>query len=457
MVRLPADLPLRLGLWIDTVVDRDDTLRTLARERAFDRLRRDDIVSQRTLERWRTEAAAALRDPHPITAPYGETLLARDGSVDTAPHVFSLTLAAERVLRIATTADDGARGGLLVDVFEGGNVEGPRRIGAYGPAPFDERLSFEQASVDRKLTLRVQALPGSTGRFAWRTEVRAVLDFPVEIDTTNPVQSFFGMPRDGGRREHHGIDIFAPRGTPVLAAADGLVIRTGESPRGGLHVWQRAVDTDGVPLGALYYAHMDSVTAEAGTHVRRGEPLGTVGNTGNAQTTPPHLHFGLYRRFVGPVDPLPLTGERRVPTVTVSPTNVLPNWLAVSSTRANLRGAPSTDAPVIASLDGGSLLRVEASVDDGRWARVTVGDGARGFIARSLLAPAREHEVQAAINTDAMLRSAPSADAPSLGRFDADLRDGAVSLGRFGEAERVRTTNGLTGWLIGPAVVPALE
>jgi murein DD-endopeptidase MepM/ murein hydrolase activator NlpD len=100
--------------------------------------------------------------------------------------------------------------------------------------------------------------------------------------------STVGAPRDGGRRQHQGVDIFATRGTPVLAAHDGVVVQTGYVQLGGL-----AVHTVGRRGVLAYYAHLDHLRASlhVGELVAEGEVLGYVGNTGNARTTPPHLHF----------------------------------------------------------------------------------------------------------------------------------------------------------------------
>lgn len=127
------------------------------------------------------------------------------------------------------------------------------------------------------------------------------LSFPVEGAAQREIGSFFGVDRDGGARKHHGVDIFAEKGTPVTAVIDGYV-RTGTSARGGEHVWLSG-SMIGFGSARYYYAHLDSFAVESGDRVKRGDILGYVGNTGNAITTPPHLHFGIYSG--GPVDPAP--------------------------------------------------------------------------------------------------------------------------------------------------------
>ena len=97
----------------------------------------------------------------------------------------------------------------------------------------------------------------------------------------------FGSPRaDTGW--HHGIDIFAPMGTPVLAVAEGTVFSVGWNDLGGNRLWLR--DKDG---NEFYYAHLSAYSPLAlnRLHVEAGAVLGFVGNSGDAITTPPHLHF----------------------------------------------------------------------------------------------------------------------------------------------------------------------
>lgn len=105
----------------------------------------------------------------------------------------------------------------------------------------------------------------------------------------------------GGGRKHEGIDIFAPRGTPVGSATEGIVLRVGSNRLGGRVVWVLG------PGGQRhYYAHLDRVAdVSAGTQVRAGTVLGYVGNTGNAASTPPHLHYGVYQAG-GAINPYPI-------------------------------------------------------------------------------------------------------------------------------------------------------
>jgi peptidoglycan LD-endopeptidase LytH len=130
------------------------------------------------------------------------------------------------------------------------------------------------------------------------------LTVPVQGVKRGALHSSWGEPRSG-HRSHQGIDIFARRGTPVVAATAGMVVRIGHDHLGGNVVW-----VAGRPSTLYYYAHLDSFWPglRVGDRVDAGTPLGRVGNTGNARTTPPHLHFGMYPavRAFWPVDPTPV-------------------------------------------------------------------------------------------------------------------------------------------------------
>ena len=109
---------------------------------------------------------------------------------------------------------------------------------------------------------------------------------PVEGVAPDQLHDSFDSGRSGGRT-HHAIDIPAPRGTPVLAVTDGTVTRMHWNALGGRTLYLRSADG----RYDYYYAHLDGYAdgLEIGAAVRRGDVLGVVGSTGNAQG--PHLHF----------------------------------------------------------------------------------------------------------------------------------------------------------------------
>lgn len=127
----------------------------------------------------------------------------------------------------------------------------------------------------------------------------------------------FTQARAGGARVHDAIDIMAPRGTPVVAAAPGTVEKLFFSKGGGgITAYVRSLDHRWL----YYYAHLDAYAPglREGRPIRRGDPIGTVGSTGNANPAGPHLHFAVLRMRPGdkwhqgtPINPYPLLARKR--------------------------------------------------------------------------------------------------------------------------------------------------
>jgi murein DD-endopeptidase MepM/ murein hydrolase activator NlpD len=130
-------------------------------------------------------------------------------------------------------------------------------------------------------------------------KVSRSLVFPVSGKKSH-VGSFWGDQRDGGRRKHEGIDIFAKKGTPVVAICDGVIASRDNGGIGGKTISLESEDY----RWSAYYAHLDKQYVREGQYVKKGQVLGTVGNTGNARYTPSHLHFGIYKSS-GAINPLP--------------------------------------------------------------------------------------------------------------------------------------------------------
>jgi murein DD-endopeptidase MepM/ murein hydrolase activator NlpD len=148
-------------------------------------------------------------------------------------------------------------------------------------------------------------------RADWEAALRSRrLMVPIAGVRPEDVPDTFDDLRDGGKRRHHALDIFAPRGTPIVSADDGIVLAVGASRLGGRSIY--ATDPDG--RFVYYYAHLDRhhPGLRAGAEIVRGQVLGEVGTTGNAPRTAPHLHFQVTIRrddarwWAGtPIDPRP--------------------------------------------------------------------------------------------------------------------------------------------------------
>jgi murein DD-endopeptidase MepM/ murein hydrolase activator NlpD len=226
--------------------------------------------------------------------------------------------------------------------------------------------------------LRIQPELLRGGRLTLTVSTHASLGFPVMGRNMTAVRSRFGAPRDGGRREHHGVDIFAPRGTPVLAAAAGRVTRVGERGLGGNVVWLR----DAAHGRSLYYAHLDRYLVSEGMWVEPGDTLGFVGNTGNARTTPPHLHFGIYLRGRGPVDPhYHIYEPDQRPATFAGAPELVGGRARVVASGTRMRTGPSVSAPTMGDL--GQFTPLDILAGSGRWYLVRLPDGREGFVALS--------------------------------------------------------------------------
>ncbi|SHH04440.1 M23 family metallopeptidase [Massilia sp. CF038] len=141
----------------------------------------------------------------------------------------------------------------------------------------------------------------------------AKLLVPVEGIKAAQLSDNFDQPR-GSERHHEALDIMAPKGTKVLAVADGKVVKLFTSKPGGLTVYQ----FDPTEKYAYYYAHLDRYadTLKEGAPIKRGDLIGYVGATGNANPAAPHLHFAVVELtpekqwWKGtPVNPFPLMGD----------------------------------------------------------------------------------------------------------------------------------------------------
>jgi len=183
----------------------------------------------------------------------------------------------------------------------------------------------------------------------------------------------FGAPRGTiASGWHHGQDIFAPLGAPILAVADGTVFSVGWNRVGGWRLWLR--DHEG---NEFYYAHLSAYSPAAvnGTDVKAGTVLGFMGNTGDAEGTPYHLHFEihpvgrLHLGYDGAVNPyVYLTAWKRLLDVEFA---AVAGWappLAPSSHAPKPGAIPlsSSDIGSADGLDPGSLQRVLKECAPGR-------------------------------------------------------------------------------------------
>jgi murein DD-endopeptidase MepM/ murein hydrolase activator NlpD len=143
----------------------------------------------------------------------------------------------------------------------------------------------------------------------------AGLAVPVLGIKPNQLSDTFDDARGQGRR-HDAIDIMAAEGTPVIAVADGKIEKLFNSARGGITIYQRSPDRK----WTYYYAHLQAYAPglAEGQQVKRGQVIGKVGHTGDANAAGPHLHFAINQMTPAeswwhgsPINPYPLLAGKR--------------------------------------------------------------------------------------------------------------------------------------------------
>ena len=217
--------------------------------------------------------------------------------------------------------------------------------------------------------------------FTIQLAILPAYQFPVSGGENVDIGSYWGDIRDGGSRDHEGIDIFADRGTPVVATTSGRIGFSGEKGLGGKQVWLR----DSKRSQSIYYAHLDSIIPNLNS-VETGDTLGFVGNTGNAKTTPPHLHFGIYRRNTGAIDPLGFVYKTETLESAIPKENEIARQLRVNSNKANLRNkAAASNSKIMKTARNGELLFVQGKTAD--WYHVRDSLDRSMYVHESLVRP----------------------------------------------------------------------
>ena len=348
---------------------------------------------------------------------------------------YQVELTRGRVFEIEVRFESSEPSRLFVDLFELRDGE-RRRIRSL---PTDSAVLRHEVRRTGTYLLRLQPELLRSGRYTISQRTLASLVFPVPSLSIRAIQSGFGAPRDAGEREHHGVDIFAPRGTPVIAVRDGTA-HPGTNERGGIVVWLR----DGETRRNYYYAHLDRWAFESSRSVVRGDTLGFVGNTGNARTTPPHLHFGIYE--AGPVDPFPfLAPDDPLPDPVEFPPGRWREWVRVTAARSQLRSGPHPGAPSLGELERGAVAQVVAA---GRnTVRVRLPDGSAGYVAAGAVVSAERALRREQLPAGSVLFESPVPGSPPVAILDT----GAVAdvLGRHGTFDLVQLPGVRPAWAPG--------
>jgi murein DD-endopeptidase MepM/ murein hydrolase activator NlpD len=299
-------------------------------------------------------------------------------------------------------------------------------------------LEYEVKQTSRYI-LRLQPELLSSGQYTLTITTGPSLSFPVSSTGKPNIGSFWGDGRDNGGRKHEGIDFFAVKHTPAIAAANGTVTNVTENKLGGLVVFLHPYNSD----YTLYYAHLDKQLVQNGQKVNLGDTLGLVGNTGNARTTPSHLHFGIYTNG-GAIDPLPFVNRAiKEPQPVSAPLSLLNATAHTIKSNSHLYAEPKTDNTIRQTLPGSTIVSIEAATNG--WYKVTLPNGTPGYMLSSELNAANT------LRKLILKKQQPLLDAPdstnSAQKASLQAGEQLNVKGSFNDYYLVTDGNGNTGWI----------
>ncbi|MCB0841019.1 MAG: peptidoglycan DD-metalloendopeptidase family protein, partial [Bacteroidetes bacterium] len=406
-------------------------------EAYLQKLQQAELDSSSLGQKWIQAAEQSLQDSIPIELPF----LARGYFSSDKPRALTYRFEGQRgeILKIEVTVMGERQPELFFDLFQQG----------YRPnSPFERVASADSGSLtfeyhinrDRQYMLRIQ--PGLLQSLSYEIKIHtnASLAFPVEGKDSGAIRSFWGDRRDGGKRSHKGVDIFAAKGTPALAAIDGYVSRVKEGGLGGKVVWLR----DGSRSQSLYYAHLDTQMVRQGQYVKKGDTLGLVGKTGNARTTPPHLHFGIYQSNVGAVNPFPFIHAQDSTFQPLGQDTVwITQWMRTREANVSFFQTNQLRSKAINQLLQHTPIQVISMTH--QWAEVLTSQHQRGWIQARYLEPAEEEIDLLTLARGTRIKDFAGNNAGTLFEF-SDENQVSV-LAQSEDYYFIRTNKGLQGWI----------
>lgn len=383
---------------------------------------------------WIDASKNVLVNPVEVTLPFQEVFYIDSASAFASAYVFDVLHGQKVDVKIEISSRRAVR--LFIDLFRVTEDSLRPFIHVASADENENRLEFETRRNGRYVVrLQPELLRG--GRCSIVIRRMPSVDFPVSGKDESSIKSFFGVPRDAGRRVHHGVDIFAPRHTPVIAPAPGRVRFVGERGRGGNVVWLY----DSKRYLHYYFAHLQTQTVERYDMVEAGDTLGTVGNTGNARTTPPHLHFGIYLQGRGPVDPFHFLAQ----------TDTIPDRISADDTIIGEMVRTNSSA-VIRESDGSmrnmtfkknTVMKILAASKN--MYRVQLPDGLTGYISSSSIELMNEPLQLKSADGLNIVKDNPLINAVAVKEINNG--NNYFILGEFNHHWFVKDSDDKTGWL----------
>ena len=380
---------------------------------------------------WLNAAQKALIRPVGIQLPYQETgYFAAE-----QPFAFGYRFTVRRgeKINVSIVADSTKPILLFADLWHYDTIK-PKLIKA---ADTTALHIVQEVEENETYSLRIQPELLRSGQFTVTISASGSLAFPVPAENNPRIGSFWGADRDAGARKHEGIDIFGKFRTPIVAAADGYITSTRENKLGGKVVFLRPYQKN----YTLYYAHLDSQIVKEGQEVKTGDVVGLMGNTGNARTTPTHLHFGIYTN-IGAIDPLPFVDKQNEhPQSIFASLQTLGSFVRTNKA-VSIYISASAKSSIAEKLISGSALQVVAVTSN--WYRVVLPDGKEGFVNDNSIAWQSSPLKTYATKSDVLLLDEATGYASPKKKIAANTS--LQVIGTYNEYNLVKT-DGLLGWI----------
>ncbi len=325
------------------------------------------------LLRWKNAFENSKRDSIQITLPYSESGVFSEENFNVYSYNVQLK-EGERIIVEVEKQPDSAF--VFVDLFQAKTDS--LKIFKHLKSSQHKNVTLSQ-EIETSGFYKIIVQPEMKLQFPFVLKIytEPLYAFPVSGGGNKNIQGFWADPRETGSRSHEGVDIFADRGTPVIAVTDGIVESTGEHGIGGKQVWLQ----DTVFGKRIYYAHLDSIVVFEGEKLKISDTIGFVGNTGNAIDLPPHLHFGIYKSK-GPVNPLSFIKKTEIQP------NEKPSTAVKGVTlknRTNVRKGPASVYKEFGSVEKNDTLIVLGK--NQKWFHIQTPNSLKGYVNETEIKP----------------------------------------------------------------------
>lgn len=383
---------------------------------------------------WLNAAVISMKKALNINIPYRENGYFAADKVPAKAYQFTVTKGQKLNIKLNKTPSDGAL--IYIDIWY--SKDQTQKLMASADT-LNNPIVFD---IDETGTYLIRLQPELLQSIAYELEITTgpSLAFPIKSKNTNSIKSYWGDGRDNDARRHEGVDIFGNFRMPVLAVSEGTVTRVNENNLGGKVVWMRPKGKD----YTLYYAHLDKQIAVEGQEVKTGDTLGLMGNTGNARTTPTHLHFGIYTAN-GAVNPLPFIDPVAKTPGAVTASGAKLNKTLRTTSAVKMVSSPQSKATVLATLNAGTIVQANAAT--GNYYQAELPDGSTGFIQSNSLVQVAEPLKKLKVN---LLQQKVYDRPDSLSALKTTLKEGQTVnlLGIFGNYQLIGSADTETGWII---------